>query len=113
MSKNKREYSGLPSSYVRLKKEEQAKKMSERMGISLEVAREKIEGFPAIKKGPQKKIMSNKRVMALADISSTKINKSPPVTTKKKSSKKLKYKKIDILDCWWSRFPGSFGHGKN
>ena len=112
MPKNKPANIGLPEHYSKLKQDEQIHKMAERKGITLEAAKSIIMERAELKKGIKKKAMSNKKIKTISETSSEKINSATISKTSKKPVKKKKHKKIDMLDCWWSRLSGSFEAGK-
>lgn len=112
MPKKNRRNTGLPEHYVKLKLREQARKMAEREGISLEQAEAIIIERKKTKNRTKIKMVAGNKIKPLAG-GSGKGHPDVAVKKNKKAVKKKKSKKIDMLDCWWSRLSGSFEGGKN
>ncbi|WP_157152628.1 hypothetical protein [Cellvibrio sp. BR] len=112
MQKKKPENIALPEHYSKLKQNEQIHKMATRKGITLEAAKSIIMERAELKNGIRKKTSSNNKIKVPPEKSNEKNNPTVILKNSKKTIKKKKYKKIDMLDCWWSRLSGCFEAGK-
>ena len=112
MPKKNRRNAGLPDHYVRLKLREQIRNMAEREGIGLEQAEAIIMERKKSNQRTKIKGTDGNKSKQLAG-GSDKSHSRLAIKKNKKVVKKKKAKKIDMLDCWWSRLSGSFEGGKN